>query len=147
MGPGTTLDWQASRAKVTGSMRLLIVGSIEGHITTAGKIAMARGATVAHVSDVESALVALRSGQGAELVMIDVKLDVAQLILALKAERIIVPVVACGIGSDANAAVRAIKAGAKEYIPLPPNADLIAAVIEAVSAEANTVVHTDPAMG
>src|SRR5258706_11577128 len=127
-------------------MRLLIVGSLEGHITTAGKIAMARGATVAHVSDVESALVALRSGQGAELVMIDVKLDVAQLILALKAERIIVPVVACGIGSDANAAVRAIKAGAKEYIPLPPNADLIAAVLEAVAPEAKTDGHFDPAI-
>jgi len=127
-------------------MRLLIVGSLEGHITTAGKIAMARGATVAHVPDVDSALTALRSGQGAELVMIDVKLNVAELILALKAERISVPVVACGIGSDANAAVRAIKAGAKEYIPLPPNADLIAAVLEAVAAEANAIVHTDPAM-
>ena len=127
-------------------MRLLIVGSLEGHITTAGKIAMARGATVAHVQDIEGALTALRSGQGAELVMIDVKLNIAQLILALKAERITVPVVACGIGTDANAAVRAIKAGAKEYIPLPPNADLIAAVIEAVAAEANTVVHCDPAM-
>src|SRR5258708_939007 len=146
MGPGATLDWQTSRAKVTGSMRLLIAGSLEGHITTAGKIAMARGATVAHVVDVESALTALRSGQGADLVMIDVKLNVSELILALKAERISVPVVACGIGSDANAAVRAIKAGAKEYIPLPPNADLIAAVIEAVAAEANTIVHSDPAM-
>ncbi len=127
-------------------MRLLIVGSLEGHITTAGKIAMARGASVAHVPDVDGALTALRSGQGAELVMIDVKLNVSELILALKAERISVPVVACGIGSDANAAVRAIKAGAKEYIPLPPNADLIAAVLEAVAAEANTIVHTDPAM-
>jgi two-component system, response regulator FlrC len=127
-------------------MRLLIVGSLEGHITTAGKIAMARGATVAHVQEVEAALTALRSGQGAELVMIDVKLNIRELILALKAERINVPVVACGIGSDANAAVRAIKAGAKEYIPLPPNADLIAAVLEAVAAEANTIVHCDPAM-
>jgi two-component system response regulator FlrC len=127
-------------------MRLLIVGSLEGHITTAGKLAMARGATVAHVPDVDGAMTALRAGQGAELVMIDVKLNVAELILALKAERISVPVVACGIGSDANAAVRAIKAGAKEYIPLPPNADLIAAVLEAVAAEANTVVHCDPAM-
>jgi len=127
-------------------MRLLITGSLEGHITTAGKIAMARGATVAHVPDIDSALTALRSGQGADLVMIDVKLNVAELILALKAERISVPVVACGIGNDSNAAVRAIKAGAKEYIPLPPNADLIAAVIEAVAAEANTVVHCDPAM-
>ena len=127
-------------------MRLLIAGSLEGHITTAGKIAMARGASVAHVPDIDSALTALRSGQGADLVMIDVKLNVAELILALKAERISVPVVACGIGNDSNAAVRAIKAGAKEYIPLPPNADLIAAVLEAVAAEANTIIHTDPAM-
>src|SRR5256885_12887738 len=126
-------------------MRLLIVGSLEGHITTAGKIAMARGATVAHVQDIEGALTALRSGQGAELVMIDVKLNIAQLILALKAERITVPVVACGIGTDANAAVRAIKAGAQEYIPLPPNADLIAAVLEAVAAETNNVVAFHPA--
>src|SRR3954465_496335 len=104
-------------------MRLLIVGSLEGHITTAGKIAMGRGASVAHVPDVDSALMALRSGQGADLVMIDVKLDVGALILSLKTERITVPVVACGIGNDSNAAVRAIRAGAKEYIPLPPNAD------------------------
>ena len=51
---------------------------------------------------------------------------------SLKQERISVPVVACGIGTDAEAAVRAIKAGAKEYIPLPPDAALIAAVLEAV---------------
>ena len=43
------------------------------------------------------------------------------------------PVVACGIGTDAAAAVRAIRAGAKEYIPLPPDAELIAAVLAAVA--------------
>ena len=54
---------------------------------------------------------------------------------ALEGERIPIPVVACGIKSDADAAVAAIKAGAKEYIPLPPDAELIAAVIEAVARE------------
>ena len=40
--------------------------------------------------------------------------------------------VACGVTNDACAAVRAIHAGAKEYIPLPPNPDLIAAALAAV---------------
>ncbi|MCX8502132.1 MAG: sigma-54 dependent transcriptional regulator [Alphaproteobacteria bacterium] len=127
-------------------MQLLIVGALEGYLTTAGQIAMARGAKVAHVPDGEAALVALRSGQGADLLMIDVTNDVAKLIAALKSERIAVPVIACGIGNDTRSAVAAIKAGAKEYIPLPPNADLIAAVLEAVSAETQGFVYADPIM-
>jgi two-component system response regulator FlrC len=127
-------------------MRLLIIGSLDGHITTAGKIAMDRGAKVAHVQSIPSGLTQLRSGQGADLVMIDVKLDIANLVSSLKNERIHVPVVACGIGTSAEAAVAAIKAGAKEYVPLPPNAELIAAVIAAVTEESTQVIYRDPAM-
>ena len=127
-------------------MRLLIIGPLEGYISTAGKIAISRGATVAHVDDIDRGLAALRSGQGADLVMLDVKLDVARLVESLKQERIIVPVVACGIGADADAAVRAIKSGAKEYIPLPPDAELIAAVLEAVAQESHALIFGDPAM-
>ena len=127
-------------------MRLLIVGPLSGYISAAGKIAMARGAKVSQVDDADRAMAALRAGQGADLIMMDVKLDIATLIRALKEERIHVPVVACGIGTDTGAAVRAIKAGAKEYIPLPPDANLIASVFEAVAAESNAVVHRDPAM-
>src|SRR5690606_3738363 len=80
-----------------------------------------------------------------DLVMVDVALDVAQLVLALQTERINVPVVACGIGSDAQSAVRAIKAGAQEYIPLPPDEELIAAVLSAATEESHRIVHGDPA--
>jgi DNA-binding NtrC family response regulator len=127
-------------------MRLLLLGPLEGYISIAGKIALARGAKVTHVDDIERALVALRSGNGAELVMMDVKLDIRQMVDSLRQERISVPVVACGIGTDAEAAVRAIKAGAKEYIPLPPDAALIAAVLEAVAEESSAVIWRDPAM-
>jgi two-component system response regulator FlrC len=127
-------------------MRLLIVGPLSGYISAAGKIALARGAKVAQVDDIDRAMAALRAGQGADLIMIDVKLDVGRLIQALKAERIHVTVVACGIGNDAGAAVRAIKAGAKEYIPLPPDAQMIAAVLEAVADESHALVFRDPAM-
>ncbi len=127
-------------------MRLLIIGPLEGYISTAGKIALSRGAKVAHVGDIEAALHALRSGQGANLVMMDVKLEIARLVESLRSERINLPVVACGIGTDAEAAVRAIKAGAKEYIPLPPDAALIAAVLEAVAEESSALIWRDPAM-
>lgn len=127
-------------------MRLLIIGSLEGQFSTAGKIAIDRGAKVAHVQDIEQALNALRAGQGADLAMIDVALDVADLVHRLDAERISLPVVACGVGTDADAAVKAIKAGAKEYVPLPPDPDMIAAVLEAVADDSHALIFRDPKM-
>ncbi|MCE9508521.1 MAG: sigma-54 dependent transcriptional regulator [Alphaproteobacteria bacterium] len=127
-------------------MRLMIIGSLNGQISMAGKIAIGRGAKVTHAEDIDQAMGALRSGRGADLIMMDVRLNIASLIEQLKAERFAVPVVACGINSDAATAVRAIKAGAKEYIPLPPNAELIAAVLQAVTEENNTLIANDPSM-
>ena len=127
-------------------MRLLIIGAHSSELSTAAKMAMDRGARVAFAPDVNSALAALRKGQGADLLMVDVRHDIKSLIEALAAERIAAPVVACGVKSDADAAVAAIRAGAKEYIPLPPDADLIAAVLEAVADEASDMIAVDPAM-
>ncbi len=127
-------------------MRLMIVGQLEGYISLAGKIALQRGAKVIHCEDIEEALGALRNGKGADVVMCDVKQKIGKLVSDLEAERICVPVVACGIGTDSRAAVKAIEDGAKEYIPLPPDADLIAAVLEAVTEENNTMIANDPAM-
>ena len=127
-------------------MRLLIVGSLDGHIVTAGKIALQRGAKVAHVDDIGAALAALRAGQGADLLMVDVMLDIGQLIRSLEGERISIPVVACGIGADSGLAVKAIRAGAKEYVPLPPDAALIAAVLAAVAEETTAFISHDPCM-
>ncbi|MEC7123685.1 MAG: sigma-54 dependent transcriptional regulator, partial [Pseudomonadota bacterium] len=127
-------------------MRLLIVGTLAGHISAAGQIAIGRGAKVSHVETVEAGLTALRNGRGADLVMIDVRLSAPRLLEAMKAERINTPVVACGIDPDPEAAEAAIRAGAKEYIPLPPDAELIAAVLAAVSEDQSAVIHADPVM-
>jgi len=127
-------------------MRLLIIGTLDGQVGAASQIALKRGAKVNHVDTVENGLDYLRAGRGADLVLADVKEDLATLISSLKSERIAVPVVACGIGNDTQAAVRAIKAGAKEYIPLPPDAELIGAVLAAVAEENSEFIHTDPAM-
>ena len=44
--------------------------------------------------------------------MVDVKQDIAGFVAALEKERIHMPVVACGIGTDARSAVKAIQDGA-----------------------------------
>jgi two-component system response regulator FlrC len=128
-------------------MRLLIVGGLQGQIGLATKIAMDKGAKVTHAGDIEQALSSLRSGVGADLVFCDVTLDIGSLVRGLAAERICTPVVACGIGTDTRRAVDAIRAGAKEYLPLPADAELIAAVLAAVADESHQLVYEDEAMG
>jgi two-component system, response regulator FlrC len=127
-------------------MRLLVVGRLSGQLSNAVKLAMAAGAKVAHVETCEAATYALRAGQGADLLMVDYELDIAALIAANEAERIRVPVVACGVGADPRRAAEAIRAGAKEFIPLPPEADLIAAVLAAVADENRPMIARDPSM-
>jgi two-component system, response regulator FlrC len=127
-------------------MRLLIVGSLNGQLTTATKLAMDKGASVTHASNIDQALNVLRSGRGADLLMVDVALDIRDLVLRLEAERIAVPIVACGVSNDARAAVAAIHAGAKEYIPLPPDPELIAAVLAAVSDDTRELIYRDETM-
>jgi DNA-binding NtrC family response regulator len=127
-------------------MRLLIVGALEGQLSEATKLAMQGGAKVAHASSIDIAMSSLRAGRGADLLFVDVMVDIPGLIAALEAERIHIPVVACGTETNAAAAVNAIRAGAKEYIPLPPDAELIAAVIAAVARESNEFLFRDPGM-
>src|SRR5262249_27417508 len=127
-------------------MRLLIVGTLKGQLTSATKLAMDKGASVMHAEAIEQALAVLRSGRGADLLMVDVSLDIRDLVGKLDAERIAVPIVACGISNDARAAVAAIHAGAKEYIPLPPDPALIAAVLAAVTNDARELVYRDEMM-
>src|SRR6201990_1804313 len=127
-------------------MRLLVVGRLSGQLSTAVKMAMSAGAKVSHVETCEAATHALRAGQGADLMMVDYELDIAGLIAANEAERMRVPVVACGVAADAAGAAGAIKAGAKEFIPLPPDAQLIAAVLSAVADDNRPMVVRDPSM-
>jgi DNA-binding NtrC family response regulator len=127
-------------------MRLLVVGKLNGQLSVAVKMAMNTGAKVSHVETCEAATHALRAGQGADLLMVEFDLDIAGLIAANEAERIRVPVVACGVNADPKSAADAIRAGAKEFIPLPANAELIAAVLAAVSDDNRPMIARDPAM-
>ena len=127
-------------------MRLLIVGTLKGQLTTATKIAMDRGASVTHAESIDQAMAVLRSGRGADLLMVEVALDIGDLVARLELEHIHVPIVACGIENNARAAVAAIRAGAKEYIPLPPDPELIAAVLAAVTDDTREMIYRDDSM-
>lgn len=127
-------------------MRLLIIGDLGGQIGEASRIAIKRGANVVQFSNIDSALVALREGNSADLIMIDVGENISYLIKCLESERINIDVVACGVGVKSGAAVQAIKSGAKEYLPLPPDEDLIAAVLEAITEESKTLIHSSETM-
>lgn len=126
-------------------MRLLIVGKLSGQMSEASQIAMNNGAKVMHADEAEKALNLLRL-KGSDLVMMDVGLDIASFLDQIRSEHISTPLIACGIGSDPEAAVDAIKAGAQEYLPLPPDAELIAAVIQSVADDSHPLIYNDPAM-
>ncbi len=124
-------------------MRLMIIGSLSGNLTTASKMAMDRGAQVSHAPTIDTALKELRGGRGADLLMVEVSHDIVRLVECLETERIHIPIIACGTDNDARAAVQAIQAGAKEYVPLPPDAELIAAIIQAVSMDERSFIYKD----
>jgi DNA-binding NtrC family response regulator len=111
----------------------MVVGNLDGRLAAAARIAVDNGAPVRHADGVDSAIVMLGCDGGVDLLMADVAVDIRSLASRLAAARIQAPVVACGTQSDTATAVAAILAGAKEYIPLPADADVIAAILAAVA--------------
>ena len=127
-------------------MRVLIIGSLAGELGQAARMAIARGARIAQADDAATALDVLRADGGIALVLCDLAHDIGALLRALAQERITAPVVACGINAQADAAVRAIREGAREFLPLPPDPDLIAAILASVAAEDHALIVADPVM-
>ncbi len=127
-------------------MRVLITGESLPELDTAATLAAKRGAQVRRLPDVEAALRSLRDGQGADLLLIDVRQDVRALVERLAAERFHLPIVAYGINAEPRLAAAAIKAGAREFLPLPPDPELIAALLETVSPSSRELVSEDPRM-
>ncbi|MFV9875599.1 MAG: sigma-54-dependent transcriptional regulator [Rickettsiales endosymbiont of Dermacentor nuttalli] len=127
-------------------MRLLIIGDLSGQFGAASSIAISKGVRVRQVVNIGGALELLRNGQGADLIMIDINQSVEELIKKLKNERIHIPVVACGFDNSKEKAVNAIRAGAKEYITLPPNEELIAAIFASIAEDINMIIGNSNAM-
>jgi DNA-binding NtrC family response regulator len=124
-------------------MRLLTIAAHEGQLAAATKIAADSGASAIHADRIDTAVAMLRSGHDADLLMVDIAIDIRRLVVRLDAERIHVPIVACGTHDDTPAAITAIDAGAKEYIPLPPDPEMIAAILTAVAEDTCELVDRD----
>ena len=80
-------------------MRLLIVGTLRGQLTIAAKMAMDKGVAVTHAETIEQAMAVVR-GRGADLMMVEVALDIRDLVQRLEAEQLRVPIVACGVDNN-----------------------------------------------
>ena len=127
-------------------MRIMIVGSLSGALGQAARIAISQGAKLEHTDAPDAALAQLRADPAIALVFCDLVNDIGWFIATLAAERITVPVIACGVDVKADAAVRAIRAGARDFLPLPPDSELIAAMLAAVSGDSHALIVQDPVM-
>jgi len=127
-------------------MHVLIIGSLSGPLGQAAAMARARGIEMEQVDHIDGALSRLRQDGRLDLVLCDVAHDIARLITAINGERMRVPVIACGSNDQADAAVLAIRAGARDFLPLPPDAGLIAAMLAAIAGASDEPVFSDPAM-
>ena len=127
-------------------MRILIIGTLSGPLGEAARIARRLKAEIDQVDSLEFALATLRRNATIGMVLCDVAHDIAGVVRALAAERIFVPLVACGIEVAPESAGNAIRAGAREFLPLPPDAEVIAALLTAISLQQSNFVVRDPAM-
>ena len=128
-------------------MRILIIGSLASELGGAARIAMARGARIDQADTMGEALRVLRGRAQFDLVIADIACGIAALIQGLAAERFAVPVIAASAVADEALVIAAIEAGARDYLPLPPDPDLIAAMLSAVAHHPRDgMIIADPAM-
>lgn len=127
-------------------MRLLVIGTINTEVQSAIIIAQNRGARVFFASSIDEALENLRNGHGADLVMMDSRMDISSFVKAIRDEHINLDVVAYGVNSTPKEAVSAIKAGAKEFLPLPPDEKIIAAILSAITDNTRPMIGNSESM-
>ena len=127
-------------------MRILIIGTLGGYVKLAAHIAKAKGGKISLARDLDEGLSMLREGQGADLIWTDIGDNIKQIHEALAKERFAVPLMACGINPSPEEAEQAILNGAKDYIHLPPDPNLIADIIQNLSNKRHCLLYQDPKM-
>ena len=112
-------------------MKVLLIGNREdSYYEKAVSIAKSRNIDIEHIRDEESALRTISMGHNFDVLMLDVALDVENFMNRMREERLYLNVVACGYDDEHSRIVSAIKYGAKEYISLPPDADMMVDILE-----------------
>lgn len=126
-------------------MNVLVIGASRTEVANACAMASARGTEIRHVESIDAAMTILRAAGSPDLLLVDVEVDIATLVQRLGEERILIPVVAYGVDTDARAAVRAVKSGASEFLPLPPDEDMLAALFTSMADDHRDFVFEDRA--
>jgi DNA-binding NtrC family response regulator len=114
-------------------MRILIVGPPDSPFAAAANLAMEKGAPVFLAKDREQAIGMLMAGFSINVLLVDVGSAIREFVQRLETEQILVPLVACDTRNDVRAAIGAMRAGAKECISLPPDPEIIAAMLVAIA--------------
>lgn len=127
-------------------MKLLIVGNLNGYMAEASKLSIEQGAEVIHAENTQQATNVLLKGNNISLIFIDITLPIRDFVKSLHAQKINIPIISCGIGSEEDAAANSISFGAKEYLPLPPNSALIAEILASVSEDVSDLIFKDKKM-
>ena len=128
-------------------MRVLIIGSLAGELGQAARIAIARGAQLEQADDAEAALARLRAdARHRSGAVRSARTTSARWCARWRRSASRCRWSPAASTRSADAAVRAIRAGAREFLPLPPDPDLIAAILAAVAGEDHALIVRDPAM-
>ncbi len=128
-------------------MRILIIGEISGYIGEAAGIAIKNGGKILHAPNADMAMDVLLNGKGADIIWYDLGLmGIDRFIEGLNSQRLMVPVIACGIEIQLCDIERAITAGAKDYINLPPDPEMIGIILRNFSQKNDHVIFKSSEM-
>lgn len=128
-------------------MSVLVIGNLGGLLSDATHLLLERGHKISQAETASNALSTMRKGFSPLIILMDVGQDIPSFIDQLKRERFAVPVVACCVGKiDKSKAYAAIEAGAKEFIPFPPDPEVIADIFDALQANSSPLLFQDEVM-
>ncbi len=130
-------------------MKILIIGDLNENMVKAAKMAKEKNVKVLHALDINPAMDTLRNKGNVDLIFIDVKNDISLLKQALDQELFPTPIISCGITDDQNRVVKSIEDGAIEYLPLPPNKELITELFDAIvkNSQNNDIIYKSKEFG
>ncbi|TGW14527.1 sigma-54-dependent Fis family transcriptional regulator [bacterium NHP-B] len=128
-------------------MSVLVIGELGGFLTEASNILIQRGHKISHTETTDQALDVMRKGHHAGMILIDVSEDVAAFSAQLSKERFSPYIVACGLGMiDKEKVQKAIQGGAKEFVPFPPDPNMIADILDSFHQGQTALLFVDPLM-
>lgn len=127
-------------------MQLLVVGSYNSEIIQAIEIVKKQNVNVSFVHSEIEAFEMIRSGNSADIILMDMNCNISSFILNCQQEHIAINLVAYGINPKPSEAVLAVRAGAKDFLPLPPDEKLIAAILGLMADVDKRIIYKSPAM-